>query len=55
MKPMDWAITIGSFGWFMTMFLLFARIFPAVSNFEIKMAQDPDIGAGKSYEGGQHG
>ena len=54
MKPIDWAITLGSFGWFMSMFLLFARALPTISNFEVKMALPPDEGAGKVYKGGGH-
>ena len=32
----DWGITLGSFGLFFTLFLLFARFFPTVSLAEIK-------------------
>jgi molybdopterin-containing oxidoreductase family membrane subunit len=41
-KVMDWALTIGSFGWFMTMFLLFCRILPTICMFEVKAVMDPD-------------
>ena len=32
----DWGITLGAFGLFFTLFLLFARFFPTVSLAEIK-------------------
>ncbi len=39
----DWGLTIGSFGMFMTLFLLFCRILPTVSIAEIKASIDPDV------------
>jgi len=41
-KVMDWALTIGSFGWFMTMFLIFCRFLPTICMFEVKAVMDPD-------------
>lgn len=41
-KTMDWLLTIGSFGWFMTMFLLFCRLLPTICMFEVKAVMDPD-------------
>ena len=32
----DWGVTLGAFGLFFTMFLLFARFFPTVAMAEIK-------------------
>ena len=52
MKPMDWAITLGSFGFFMTFFLLFARVLPTIAGFEVKVWMDPDVASGKVYKGG---
>ena len=40
-KPMDWILTIGSFGMFMTLFLLFARVLPTICMFEVKSVMDP--------------
>jgi molybdopterin-containing oxidoreductase family membrane subunit len=41
-KWVDFALTIGSFGMFMTLFLLFCRVFPTVTMFELKAVMDPD-------------
>jgi molybdopterin-containing oxidoreductase family membrane subunit len=41
-KFVDWGLTIGSFGFFMTMFLLFARFLPTICMFEVKGVMDPD-------------
>jgi len=40
-KAMDWILTIGSFGMFMTLFLLFARVLPTICMFEVKSVMDP--------------
>lgn len=45
----DWGVLIGSFGFFLTLFLLYLRVFPAISIAEIK----PVLGVG--HEGGHHG
>ena len=46
----DWGILIGSFGWFLMYFLLFARTFPVVAIQEIKeMIPFP-----RKHGGGQH-
>lgn len=56
MKPVDWGLTIGSFGWFMTFFLLYARALPTIAGFEVKMAMDKNQGVGrkKMTDGGSH-
>lgn len=36
MTVYDWAITIGSFGFFMMFFLLFCRLLPVIAMFEVK-------------------
>jgi molybdopterin-containing oxidoreductase family membrane subunit len=41
-KWADWGLTIGSFGMFMTLFLLFCRFLPTVSIAEIKGVMDAD-------------
>jgi molybdopterin-containing oxidoreductase family membrane subunit len=41
-KTADWLLTIGSFGMFMTLFLLFARLAPTICMFEVKAVMDPD-------------
>ena len=41
-KAMDWLLTIGSFGFFMTLFLLFCRLLPTLCVFELKAVMDPD-------------
>ena len=41
-KAADWGLTIGSFGFFMTFFLLFCRFLPTICMFEIKGVMDPD-------------
>ncbi|MDH5657225.1 MAG: polysulfide reductase NrfD [Spirochaetia bacterium] len=47
----DYGILIGSFGWFMTLFLLFIKFFPTIAIAEIKtVMKSPD--AAKGY--GQH-
>lgn len=45
----DWGVLIGSFGFFLTLFLLYLRIFPAISIAEMKPVLD--VG----HEGGHHG
>jgi molybdopterin-containing oxidoreductase family membrane subunit len=40
-KPMDWILTIGSFGMFFTLFLLFVRVAPTITMFEVKAFMDP--------------
>ena len=40
-KTMDWMLTIGSFGMFMTLFLLFCRVLPTICMFEVKSVMDP--------------
>lgn len=44
-RPMEVALTAGSFGWFFFLFLLFVRFFPAVSIAELKeeAAHDPEV------------
>ena len=37
----DWAITLGSFGFFFTFFLLFCRVLPTVAMFEVKSIMKP--------------
>ena len=55
LKPMDWCITLGSFGWFMTFFLLFCRVLPTIAGFEVKVWMNPDAASGKVYKsGGSH-
>lgn len=44
----DWGVLIGSFGFFLTLFLLYIRLFPAISIAEMKPVLD--VG----YEGGEH-
>jgi molybdopterin-containing oxidoreductase family membrane subunit len=39
----DWLVTIGSFGWFFTLFLLFAKFFPIVSINEVKEILRPPV------------
>ncbi|MBX3019814.1 MAG: polysulfide reductase NrfD [Bdellovibrionaceae bacterium] len=46
----DTAILLGSFGMFLTLFLLYLRLFPAISIAEIK----PVMNVGKEGEGGGH-
>jgi molybdopterin-containing oxidoreductase family membrane subunit len=41
----DWGLTIGSFGMFMTLFLIFCRILPTISIAEVKGVMDPDEAA----------
>jgi molybdopterin-containing oxidoreductase family membrane subunit len=47
----DWAVTIGSFGLFFTLFLLFIKFFPVISMSEIKMILTNPLGR----KGGNHG
>ena len=55
MTPFDWALTVGAFGWFMSMFLLFCRVMPTVAIAEVKSVMDPDMGAGgPAKNGGAH-
>lgn len=44
-KPthIDWMVTIGSFGWFFTLFLLFTKFFPIVSINEVKEILRPPV------------
>lgn len=46
----DTAILVGSFGMFFTIFLLYLRVFPAISIAEIK----PVMHVGKDDQGGAH-
>lgn len=39
-KVMDWVLTVGSFGMFFTLFLLFVRVLPTVCMFEVKAVMD---------------
>ena len=39
----DWAILIGSFGLFFTLFLLFVRVLPAIAMSEVKGVMDPRV------------
>ena len=41
-KWADWGLTIGSFGMFMTLFLIFCRVLPTISIAESKAVMDPD-------------
>jgi molybdopterin-containing oxidoreductase family membrane subunit len=36
----DWGITLGSFGFFFTIFLLFCRVLPSICMFEVKSVMD---------------
>lgn len=47
---MDTSILVGSFGMFFTLFLLYLRVFPAVSIAEVK----PVLHVGKDAKGGSH-
>ena len=47
----DAAILFGSFGMFLTLFLLYLRLFPAIAIAEIK----PVRNVGKERHGGHHG
>lgn len=47
----DTAILLGSFGMFLTLFLLYLRLFPAISIAEVK----PVMNVGKEGSGGHHG
>ncbi len=42
----DWGIALGSFGFFMTFFLLFCRVMPTIAMAEVKMVM-PEAGGGK--------
>ncbi len=44
-KWADWGLTLGSFGMFMTLFLLFCRFLPTISIAEVKATMDPDEAA----------
>jgi molybdopterin-containing oxidoreductase family membrane subunit len=51
----DWGITIGSFGLFFTLFLLFCRLFPAIAMSEVKGVMAHGEHKGKTSEtGGAH-
>ncbi len=41
----DWALTIGSAGFFMSLFLIFCRVLPTICMFEVKAFMDPDKAA----------
>jgi Ni/Fe-hydrogenase subunit HybB-like protein len=43
----DWGITLGSFGWFFILFLLFCRVLPVIAMTEVKSVMHP--------EGSKHG
>jgi Ni/Fe-hydrogenase subunit HybB-like protein len=47
----DWGVTIGSFGLFFTLFLLFCRLLPVIAMSEIKGIMH----VGRKSEGGHHG
>ncbi len=47
-RAMDWALTIGSFGMFFTLFLLFVRVLPTVTMFEVKAVMDPKTASRKN-------
>ena len=49
-KAMDWLLTIGSFGMFFTLFLLFARVLPTITMFEVKAVMNPKTASRKNYE-----
>lgn len=38
----DWAITVGSFGFFFTLFLIFCRVLPTICMFEVKSVMKHD-------------
>jgi molybdopterin-containing oxidoreductase family membrane subunit len=47
----QWAIVFGSFGWFGMLFLVFVKIFPSVSMYEVKeMVYHRRRAAGKDPE-----
>lgn len=48
MTWVDWGITVGSFGWFFTLFLLYSRALPTVAGFEVKAAMDADVATGRT-------
>jgi Ni/Fe-hydrogenase subunit HybB-like protein len=48
----DWGVTIGLFGLFFTLFLLFVRVFPAISIAEVKATLPNPVG--KTPEGHTH-
>jgi hypothetical protein len=39
----DWAILLGSFGLFFTLFLLFVRFLPVIAMSEVKGVMDPNV------------
>ena len=47
----DWMILIGSFGMFLTFFLIFTRVFPTVAISEVKGVMPPDQGRVAEKEG----
>ncbi|RAL21607.1 hydrogenase [Lujinxingia litoralis] len=47
-KAMDWLLTIGSFGMFFTLFLLFARVLPTITMFEVKAVMPPEEASRKN-------
>jgi len=50
----DWIVVVGSFGWFMFLFLLFCRTMPTVAIAEIKAVLSDPAGTGSGDHGG-HG
>ncbi len=52
-KFVDWGLTIGSFGFFMTAFLLFCRLLPTICMFEVKAVMDPDKASRFAQQGGK--
>jgi len=57
MTKVDWGLTIGGFGFFFTLFLLYVRIFPTVAGFEVKGVMNADEATGRlgKSKGGAHG
>lgn len=49
-KVMDWTLTIGSFGMFFTLFLLFARLMPTITMYESKWVLDPQKASRKNLK-----
>jgi len=50
----DWGITIGSFGFFFTLFLLFTRALPTIAGFEVKAAMNADRAVGHPAKHAAH-
>jgi molybdopterin-containing oxidoreductase family membrane subunit len=51
----DWAVTAGSFGWFMFLFLLFCKTMPTIAIAEIKSVLENPSGKADSHGGAHHG